>query len=202
LDIAPPRHFLVEFRASMPACPIHARNLTGFGNLARWHYLARTGYLLVMQKRPKMTKAWKTYFYLMIIVMGIEFYMRFQVSMQFERHFSARNQLEFVLSIISFIGLYGYIYKKKIINKGFWAALFVLIVAYQVWDAYQNYQFSHALNTILPTKTDIIKESTDILVDYIVPLPFFIGLFLYGFKSAAIWNEQVVTIQNDHDRSA
>jgi hypothetical protein len=50
LDIAPPRHFLVEFLASMAACPVHARSLTGFGNLARWHYLARTGDLLVDRK--------------------------------------------------------------------------------------------------------------------------------------------------------
>jgi hypothetical protein len=24
LDVAPPRHFLVEFLAAMPACPVHA----------------------------------------------------------------------------------------------------------------------------------------------------------------------------------
>ena len=132
-----------------------------------------------------MIKFWKIYFFLMIVIMAIEFAMRLYFSHVLL--FSIRNQVELLITLISFVGIYGFIYKKKIISNIFWIVFFVLVVSYSIWDIYLDVQLNNKLNSIYPTEPGILWSTIDFFLNYILGLPFYIGLFIYGFRSKEIW---------------
>ena len=127
-------------------------------------------------------------------VIVIEFAMRLYVSSQFasELYFSIRNQVELLIAIISFIGMYGFIYKKRILSHIFWMIFFVLLVLYDCWDIYLDAQFNNKLDQMYPTEPDVSEAAMDFFFTYILSLPCFIALFVYGFKSKAIWKKQAL----------
>ena len=140
-------------------------------------------------ENDKMRKFWKIYFFLMIGIMAIEFVMRLYFSSWFmnELYLSICNQGELLIALISLVGMYGFIYKKKIISNIFWIVFFILVALYSIWDIYLDVQLNSKLNNMYPTEPDILESIIDFFLNYILGLPLYIGLFIYGFRSKEIW---------------
>ena len=125
----------------------------------------------------------------MIGIMAIEYAMRIYLSSWFmnELYLSIRNQGELLILLVSLVGMYGFVYKKKIISNILWMVFFVLVISYSIWDIHLDVQLNNKLNSMYPTEPDILELIIEFFFNYILPLPLYIGLFFYGFRSKEIW---------------
>lgn len=77
---------------------------------------------------------------------------------------------EFVLVLVSFIGLYGFVYRKRIFYKDFWIFIFILSIIDIVGSSLLEWQESY-------------------IWIYVICIPFYIALYKYAFKMNDLWSE-------------
>ena len=141
-----------------------------------------------------MSKFWKFYFYLAIILIIIEFSLRVVVSyfIAGEPYFSPKNQLDLTVKVICLIGLYGFVFKRKIISQVFWIIIFIAIIPYDVWCIYSEIMLEEMLNKNCLSTSSVLDFLGEFTFFFLLSLPFYIALFLYGFKSKDIWSKKLI----------
>jgi len=122
---------------------------------------------------------WKIYFWLILVIAVISY------PVVIVTKFNLWILIDIVLWIITFMGLYSYAYKKKILNEKFWRIwLFVIIP----WD----------VASILII-FDIESSITERLINWSFVIPAYIALFLLGFKSQSLWEGELMKM-NDQEK--
>lgn len=110
---------------------------------------------------------WKIYFWL---ILAIEIASMFVETV----HGSVVEITDMVISVISTIGLFGYVYKKQLLSKLFWKFVFIITVieglAYTMLDVLNDPE--------LGVGGMIFVTAFTLIILY----PFFLGLYRYGFR--------------------
>ncbi|MGE7603645.1 hypothetical protein ACQKL5_14320 [Peribacillus sp. NPDC097675] len=110
---------------------------------------------------------WKIYFW---IIVGIEVASMFVETV----HGPVIEITDTIISVISTIGLFGYVYKKQLLTKLFWKVVFIITVieefSYIMWDVLNDPELGLGGLIFVTTFT--------LTIIY----PFFLGLYRYGFR--------------------
>jgi len=118
---------------------------------------------------------WKIYFYIFSgLILLYMYILLFESNEIFNGLYKSEVFYQifgFVLSLFSFIGLFGYVYQKKIFYKDFWIFIFVLLLVDNIGSLLVESQ---------------IKEY---IWFYIIFIPLYIALYKYSFKMNELWSE-------------
>ena len=85
------------------------------------------------------------------------------------------------LYVLQPIALYGFIYKKPLMNSLFWKVILVITLGYEV------------LNSFELAKTDLTSITSPLAIGiffmflFLIQLPLWYGNYRYAFKSKEIW---------------
>lgn len=85
------------------------------------------------------------------------------------------------LYIVQLAGLFGFVYSQRLAAPRLWQAVFVLSVAYGLWDLFT-----------MTTETELAEQGEGFLFSMVaglllLQLPLFAALFLYGFRCKELW---------------
>src|SRR3989338_2047058 len=120
---------------------------------------------------------WKIYFWFLLVVVGFLF-VGFLV-----RELDMIKLLDFPVSLVSLAGLFGYAYQKSIGESRFWKAWLPVVF---VWDVSTNFLWNGVFGFHGLDRLEVIAV---IAVFYAIFMAEYIALFLYGFRSEAIWRK-------------
>jgi len=87
-----------------------------------------------------------------------------------DKHFALVDVVDAVVLVMGLVGLFGFSYKRKLATRNIWQTFTIFAISY-------HYLYSF----ILDRKYG--GTPGDTLLTAILPLPIFIGLILYSFKS-------------------
>lgn len=117
---------------------------------------------------------WRIYFYIFLVFNIFLLYILFTNSKEmFSGLYKSEvfyEISEFVLVLVSFIGLYGFVYRKRIFYKDFWIFIFILSIIDIVGSSLLEWQESY-------------------IWIYVICIPFYIALYKYAFKMNDLWSE-------------
>jgi hypothetical protein len=129
------------------------------------------------------TLLWKYYFWAVLALDVISFVM------PLERRVWEMAEIGFFL--VALLGLFGYCWKKQMLNRLFWQVFFV---AFLCWIPLYFIVLPRYFNILppLPSQTGLGKTSPAMIftlaaVTIMVHVPLFAALFLYAFKRGDIW---------------
>ncbi|MFJ7469224.1 hypothetical protein ACIQWI_11735 [Peribacillus frigoritolerans] len=110
---------------------------------------------------------WKIYFWLIIAISIASMFVK-------SVHGPVIETTDTVISIISTIGLFGYVYNKQMLSKSFWKFVFIItvieVLTYTMLDVLNDPE--------LGVGGMIFVTGFTLIILY----PFFLGLYRYGFR--------------------
>jgi hypothetical protein len=127
----------------------------------------------------KISFFYKLYLWFTLIIFGSVFY-----ELYFLNEAGIFEYIDIPFTIFGLIGLFGYVYKKAIFNITIWKWYFFIII---IWDiVYTIFLFdTHITQDLsLGVKTGIF------IFGFALFLPYYVALYLYGYKSDCVWNNQ------------
>jgi uncharacterized membrane protein len=80
--------------------------------------------------------------------------------------------INLVITIVMFIGVFGFLYKKRVFKPLFWKIVLVSLI---IWDIYYTFIFPIFLSSQVYTVIELI-------INYLTQIPFYICVYLYSFK--------------------
>ena len=91
--------------------------------------------------------------------------------------------LIYLIYLISLLGIWGFVYQKKVFYQEFWGYIFFIIIV--------DYIGSFIINTSIETSTQEIDSLSTILGLLFLVLGFFYfyALYQYAFKMKYLWSE-------------
>jgi hypothetical protein len=119
---------------------------------------------------------WKIYFWVLTVLLVVLYVLTLSSS-----DVAVYYYLDVPVSVLGLVGLYGYAFKKRLVHANFWKVWFIIVV---LWDIF--------FNLVLPARALI--EMQDIIVLVIcgaIIIPEYVALYLYGFRSRALWSSTV-----------
>jgi len=120
---------------------------------------------------------WKIYFWFLLVVVGFLFG-GFLV-----QGLDMIKILDFPISLVSLAGLFGYAYHVSIGESLFWKAWLPVVF---VWDVSTNFLWNGVFGFHGLDRLEVIAV---IAVFYAIFMAEYVALFLYGFRSEAIWRK-------------
>jgi len=114
----------------------------------------------------------------LIILWRIYFWFILLISIIFIAHSTPENYFDWLsktILIVSFIGLFMFVYRKPFLSKTFWKFWFCLHMLRELYEMY----FHIILKSNAPVKA--------VIIGIIPAFPAYLGLFLYSFHSKQIW---------------
>lgn len=123
----------------------------------------------------------------MIVVMALEYSFRgfMQIYSVSVHYFLSNHLIDLFFVILSFFGLYGYVYGKRITSyQKIWSVFFVILLGYGCWSSYSEF-----VNLQSESKPIIFE----VIFDLIISIPLYIALFMYGFRCNNIWVKHLST---------
>ena len=126
----------------------------------------------------QITLGYKLYFWISLILFGV-----LSIDIYFLREAQINDYINLPLSLIGFVGLFGYVYKRAILNVTIWKIIFFTIIVGEIF-------YIFFLQEAQPT-TDINVGVKVVIIVFLfcLSLPYYVALYLYGFKSNNIWNK-------------
>ena len=124
---------------------------------------------------------WRAYFYLMLVLtvvgLGLPFFI------ESDRETAWWEWLYFPLYAVQIVGLFGFVYWRRLGVPLVWQVAFLASLIYEVWDLFQM-------------STDPELKGTDyagflastVGVTLLLQVPMLIALFLYGYRSKELWH--------------
>lgn len=89
---------------------------------------------------------------------------------------TVNDYINLIIMVLMFIGAFGFLYRKRILKPLFWK---IILGSLLIWDIYYTFIFP----IFLSSKEFVI---TDLLISYLMQIPFYICLYLYSFKFSNI----------------
>ena len=90
---------------------------------------------------------------------------------------------------ISLVGLFGFAYKKVLGKQSFWKRWFIFVLVFDI--SYTFSGFYHEGFDADETWLSVIMFS--LLIAFFIP--YYVALYLYGYKSDSLWNPQSSLLQ-------
>ena len=125
---------------------------------------------------------WKIYFFIITALTLFGF-----MEMVGYEGFGAAEIISILTSAVGIIGLYGYVFSKRIFKRSFWLyflAVFILfsIAYFFITDAV----IFPEIEELSPAENKIVILIT-IIFTFVISLPAYVGLLLYGIPSNKLW---------------
>ena len=132
---------------------------------------------------------WKIYFWLIICVSvwGLNYTLSHENSGLIEI-------IDIPMVLIATIGLFGYVFSKRIYKQSFWICFFWILLAYSLVSPFlSEIEFSPPDDPELSAAENKFINTFSMIFSFalIIPLflPWFIGLLLYALPSNKIWKK-------------
>lgn len=122
---------------------------------------------------------WRFYFYFALVLTAASITVGFWGNDEIHNQWWEWGYIP--LYLLQAVALFGFVYWRPIGSVSFWKALFLITVAYEIWNAYDM------LTSWVPLATPVVA-STVLLLVYFVQIPLWYGNFLYGFRCTGLWN--------------
>jgi len=132
---------------------------------------------------PKYRKLWICYF--LFLVLG-SFYAIVNTIYQAERNIDTEEYLGYILTVISSVGLYGFVFQKRILDKSIFVMTLVFVLIQWAWAIPE---FIAVINSIEGQWDGAVFLGLGLSMFLItlLTLPLYVALYLYAFKSEHIW---------------
>ena len=98
------------------------------------------------------------------------------------RGFSVRDAVDVPISLAGLAGVFGFVYQRSILTSLFWKAWLPVII---LWDIFANFFWGGIGEMQHLTWLETVAVTA---VFYIVFLPGYVALYLYGFRSQKVWS--------------
>jgi hypothetical protein len=132
---------------------------------------------------------WKIYFWLIICVSvwGLNYTLSHENSGLIEI-------IDIPMTLIATIGLFGYVFSKRIYKQSFWICFFWILLAYSLVSPFlSEIEFSPPDDPELSAAENKFINTFSMIFSFalIIPLflPWFIGLLLYALPSNKLWKK-------------
>ena len=132
---------------------------------------------------------WKIYFWLIVCVSiwGLSFTLSHENSGLIEI-------IDIPMGLIATIGLFGYVFSKRIYKQSFWICFFWILLAYSLVSPFlSEIEFSPPDDPELSAAENKFINTFSMIFSFalIIPLflPWFIGLLLYALPSNKLWKK-------------
>ena len=132
---------------------------------------------------------WKIYFWLIVCVSiwGLSFTLSHENSGLIEI-------IDIPMVLIATIGLFGYVFSKRIYKQSFWICFFWILLAYSLVSPFlSEIEFSPPDDPELSAAENKFINTFSMIFSFalIIPLflPWFIGLLLYALPSNKLWKK-------------
>jgi hypothetical protein len=133
---------------------------------------------------------WKIYFWfitpLMVLVTAITlagslgFLLLDEWAPTFEEYWNWLDWLSLLITWVGIVGLFGFAYKKVLGEQNFWKRWFIFNLIFEI---------SYAVFEYFPEEF-VAEDVWSAVLGYSLFLPYYIALYLYGYKSDSLWNPQ------------
>ena len=127
----------------------------------------------------KRSICWKYYFYFLVALTALGF-----IEFLINEAAGIAEAIYYPLSIIAIIGLYGYIFNKKILHRSFW--LYFLAIYLAATIAYFFVTDIDMSAGLTPEEYIYVN-----IFSWVISMPGYIGILLYGLPSNKLWNNDV-----------
>jgi hypothetical protein len=125
------------------------------------------------------SKWWKYYFYLLVAITALG-----SIEFLINEASGIAEAIYVPLSIIGLIGLYGYVFSRKILHRTFWLYFIAIYLAATI---------AYYFVTDIDLSADMTPEEYIYvnIFSWAISLPGYIGILLYGLPSNKLWNNDV-----------
>lgn len=131
----------------------------------------------------KFQKAWKFYFWLSLVALFVGFALELKMEdAESNRTDTLLSISSYIIEVIALICLYGFAWQLKVGNRLFWAAFFLISVAffgytvgYEMWSGVEELQEADYFIYFL------------IVLMFLLLAPQFLANYLYAFRSRHLW---------------
>ena len=126
---------------------------------------------------------WKIYFCCLTLLLAALYVLTFAYFLpNSSASMNIAHYFDLPISIAALVGLYGYAFRKRIGHPNFWKVWLVVIV---LWDMFYN--------LVLSGWTHLARVDMIIfLLVYGILLPEYFALYMYGFRSDELWQDNTV----------
>jgi len=122
---------------------------------------------------------YKIYFWLIVAFIGLV-----NSDLYFFGKMNVYDYIDLPFSLLGFVGLFGYAYRKTFFNAVVWKLTFFVII---FWDAaYGLFLYELRSTSVISLR---LKVGIILFVSCLL-LPYYFGLYRYGYKSDDIWNKK------------
>ena len=94
---------------------------------------------------------------------------------------TAYDLVESILALSALGGLYGFAYQSPVGTPAVWKAMFALLVAAWLWN------LAAPKSQVIVDKFGAGKGGAALAALLMLAVPEIVGLYLYGFRSQALW---------------
>lgn len=118
---------------------------------------------------------WKIYFYILFILnvaLIFGFFIADELYVNYYKSEIIYEILQYILYFTSYVGLYGFIYQKRIFFKDFWIFIFVVSLI-------------DLIGLILLQEPEVKEYGWA----YIIYIPLYLALYKYAFKMNELWSK-------------
>ncbi len=130
---------------------------------------------------------WIIYFWGYSLLLGYAYYILFRGNPV------VWDWLDVPLSVVGMLGVVGFAYKINPLTPSFWKGWLWVIIA---WDVTYNLLLTRLWGKAQHIEAEPRRQAWDIGIWFIV-IPKYVALFLYSYKSSALWNSNVQTTGMD-----
>jgi len=139
--------------------------------------------------RIKRSIFWKIYFWLIVCVSiwGLSFTLSHENSGLIEI-------IDIPMGLIATIGLFGYVFSKRIYKQSFWICFFWILLAYSLVSPFlSEIEFSPPDDPELSAAENKFINTFSMIFSFVLIIPLFlpsyIGLLLYALPSNKLWKK-------------
>jgi len=129
------------------------------------------------QTTLKYSLMWKMYFFFITFLSIIAF-----ISLYYDKNFGTVEVISIVLSLPATIGLFGYIFRKKILTPNIWNIFFFI---YLFWSILYDFISEIDQSAGMSNNVYIISMT----IGWLISIPAFLALFYYGRESCSVWQK-------------
>lgn len=121
---------------------------------------------------------WKLYFGFMILLTLLGF-----LGFASMENAGFPEIISIALTIPAFLAFYGYVYSKKIFTREVWPVNFAIQLA---WGIAYYFVTDADLSAGMDSTTFLVSQG----IVWIISIPYYLALLLYGFKSNPLWDDE------------
>ena len=128
---------------------------------------------------------WKAYFFFWLALFGVIILASFAWP-EGMKPWETYDYIEAVLWLVGILGLYGFSFRRGFGKANYWKVIFIIILAVEV--VYPAVELLREWSPVAEEESNGL--SLFLLAALVLMVPYYIGLYLYGWRSKALWEPE------------